>query len=118
MKTIGRILAIVAAMALVMGIVYVVVNTGGSSSSNGFPVGDGGRPLPQDGQFMPRDGGTLLNGQFEGRGEGRGRMEGGGGMMFGLIRNIGIIAVLVALIVIPKSIVRKKKRTPKPVLAE
>ena len=94
MKTLGRIIIILVAFAVVMGITYVAVNAGGSSSTNmpRFELGE--RPAP-------------ANGQFEGRSERH--EEGGGGMMFGLIKNAGIIAILVAIIVVPKNISKRKR---------
>ncbi|GAB4457865.1 MAG: hypothetical protein Kow0070_10620 [Anaerolineales bacterium] len=95
MKTLGRILIILAVMSLVMGITYAAVNAGGSSSA---------APQFQEGRRPP-----FREGQFEG-GERHERGEGGGGWMFGLIKNVGVIAVLVTLIVLPKSIRRKRRR--------
>lgn len=97
MKTLGRIVIIVAVMALVMGIAYAAVSAGGSSSisSGETRFEPGGRPPFREGDF---DGERL---------EGR---EGGGGWMFGLIKNVGVIAVVVTLIVFPKSISRKRRR--------
>lgn len=102
MKTIGRILIILTALAIVMGITYVPVNVGGASSSGAPQFENRERPFPS-------------NGQFEGRPEGR--EEGGGRWMFGLTKNLGVIAILVTAIVLPKSIGRKKKRS-KPALAD
>ncbi|MEW6285070.1 MAG: hypothetical protein AB1509_02485 [Chloroflexota bacterium] len=97
MKTLGRILIILVVMALVMGITYAAVSASGSSGAPGVEprFEEGGRP-------------PFREGQFEGEGhEGRE----GGGWMFGLIKNVGIIAVLVTLIVLPKNARRKRKRT-------
>ena len=95
MKTPGRILIILVVFAIVMGITYVAVNASGLSSSMDMPQFEGGeRPVPP-------------SGQFEGRSEGR--EGGGGGLMFGLIKNVGIIAILVAIIVVPKNIFRRRK---------
>ena len=95
MKTLGRILIILVAFAVVMGITYVAVNACGSSSTGTSQIESGERPVSP-------------TGQFEGRPEGQ---EGGGGLMFGLIKNIGIITAVVILIALPKSIVQKKKRS-------
>ncbi|NWG33311.1 MAG: hypothetical protein HXY42_02630 [Chloroflexi bacterium] len=95
MKTLGRILIILAVMAIVMGVTYAAVNSGGSASA--APQFEAGRRPP------------FREGQFDGdRHEGR---EGGGGWMFGLIKNVGVIAVVVTLIVLPKSVARKRRRT-------
>jgi hypothetical protein len=98
MKTLGRILIILAVMAIVMGVTYAAVNAGGSSSDT--PQFEAGRRPP------------FREGQFEGEHrEGRDGREGGGGWMFGLIKNVGVIAVVVTLIVLPKSVARKRRRT-------
>lgn len=95
MKTLGRIFIILTVMAIVMGITYAAVSAGGSSSSAATRFEEGRHP-------------PFREGQFEGaRPEGRA----GGGWMFGLIKNVGVIAVLVTLVVLPKSIGRKRKRT-------
>ncbi|GAB4445782.1 MAG: hypothetical protein OHK0041_03720 [Anaerolineales bacterium] len=95
MKTLGRILVILAVMSLVMGITYAAVNAGGASSA---------APQFQEDRRPP-----FREGQFEGR-ERPERGEGGGGWMFGLIKNVGVIVVLVTLIVFPKSVRRKRRR--------
>jgi len=107
MKTLGRILIILTVFALVMGITYVAVNAGGTSSTGTQRFENGERP-----QFEP---GQRPGGDFEGRREGGERD--GGGWMFGLIKNVGIIAVVTVLIALPRSIARNKKRSM-PVTAE
>ncbi len=112
MKTLGRILLILAAFAIAMGITYFAVNTGSSSASTNGPAFERGNER----SFRP-DGGQpqFFNGQrpeFDG---GR-RSEFGGagaplGWIFGMLKNVGIIAVIVALIVVPKGIWRKRIRT-------
>ena len=99
MKTLGRILIILAAFALIMGIAYVAVNA--ISASGTAPA-------------------------FERRGEGSSRPEGarpplpggegrGGGsilrLMFGFVRNVGIVAVIVALVVWLQDFLEKRRRT-------
>ena len=107
MKIVGRILIILAVLALVMGITYVIVNTRGSSApgfepgnerfsaSNGAPPGfpEGGRPEFPGG------------GRNEFRGE-----RGGGGWLLEALKNIAIIGIIVALIVVPKSWIQKRKK--------
>jgi hypothetical protein len=113
MKTLGRILIILTAFVIVMGITYVAVNAGGLSSSGGMPQFENDRgSLPANGQFEQPEFGV---GQFEGRPEDR---ERGGGWMFGLIKNVGMIAVVVMLIALPRRIKRNKKRSAPAVLAE
>ena len=118
MKTLGRILIILAVFALVMGVTYAAVNAGGTSINGAprFENGDrpqfanGERPFPGDGQFQP---GQRLEG-FEGGERGGG---GVGGLMFGFIKNIVIITVVVVLIAAPRSWFRNRKRVA-PVAAE
>lgn len=89
MKTFGRIIIILAMFALVMGITYAVVNGNGSSSSELPQFPNGERP------------------EFDGRFEGR--PEGGGGWAFGLIKNLGIVATVTALIAVPRNWMRNKR---------
>ncbi|NOT03914.1 MAG: hypothetical protein HOP27_04875 [Anaerolineales bacterium] len=116
MKTLGRILIILVVFAALSGLMVVGVNALGLSVSNFRgeggefrPGGDGeGFPPPS---FRPDgdDGGFRPEG-FEERGE-RGERRGGvAGMMFGAIKNIFVIALLVTVIVWPKSIARSKRK--------
>lgn len=119
MKTLGRVLIILGAFALVMGITYAVVNASGSSLAGGqrFENGDRSqfanseRPFPADGQFQPRQ-----------RPEGfEGRERGGGsffGLMGGFAKNTIVIAVVVVLIAAPRNWFRNRKRTALPATAE
>ena len=110
MKTLGRILIILVAFVLVMGITYVVVNTSGTAA-NGALFGDGERPqfangerpFPGDGQFQP---GQRPEG-FEGRERGGGSAF---GMMGGFVKNTVVIGVIVALIAAPRSWWKNRKR--------
>jgi len=112
MKTLGHILIILAVFALVMGITYVVVSRGNSSASGIIPRSGSGNE-----QFSSTPGATpgFANGQslqFPGRDRNEfhgGR--GGGGLLFGAIKNIAIIGIIVAVIVLPKSWMQKRKRT-------
>ena len=94
MKTIGRILIILAAFAIVAGLMVTVVNASSANSS----TPNGARQFRPDGQNGTRP-------EREGR-EG----AGGTGWIFGLIKNVGVMAVLVALITWPKSIAKKNKK--------
>jgi hypothetical protein len=99
MKTLGRILIILAAFVIVAGITYVAVDAGSSSTSANVPSFERG-----DGDFSPPSGERL---EFPG-GE-RDELRGGGlGWMFGFIKNIGMIAIIVTLITIPKNLKRRK----------
>ena len=98
MKTFGRILMIVVAFAIMMGITYSVVNASGVSSRRTpeFQRGDDG--------FAPSNGERREFHDDEERG------GSGFGMMLGLIKNTIIIAFIVALIAFPKKILQQKRR--------
>ena len=102
MKTLGRILIIFAMFALVMGVTYAVVNAGGPSSSGMPQFENGARPQFENG-VRPE-----FDGQFEGRPEGG---EFGGG----LVKNLGVVAIITALIAVPRG--RMKTRKPAPMTA-
>jgi hypothetical protein len=95
MKTLGRILIILAVFLLVMGITYVVVSAN-SSSTTAQAFVDGQRPPFAEGE-MP---------DFEAR---------GGGWMLGLVKNLGVTAIIVTLVALPKNFLRRK---PLPVRAK
>jgi hypothetical protein len=101
MKTLGRIIIILVATALVAGAIYMIVNAAGTGTASGFE--------PQGGQFQP--GGNLPNGtrpDFEG-----GRMERGergeGGSWIGVFGNLGVIALIVAVIVVLQKLFKPKR---------
>ena len=108
MKTLGRILIILVVFAALSGLMIVGVNASGLSASNVRdkggefrPAGDlEGFPAPS---FRPEG--------FEEYGE-RGERRGGGlsGLMFGAVKNTLVISLLVVAIVVPKSVIRKKKK--------
>jgi hypothetical protein len=94
MKALGRILVIVAAFALMMCVIYLTVNTGGSSTN--APAfqrgGDGFTPNDARPEFRGEDGGNSF------------------GMLFGMLKNTIIVAAIVALIVFPKNLLQQKRR--------
>jgi len=100
MKTFGRILVIVLAFAIMMGITYSVVNA--SAASNNAPAfqrgGDG---------FAPPDGARP---EFRGEGRGDDGSGSGFGIMFGLIKNTVIVAIIVALIALPRNLLQQRRR--------
>ena len=106
MKTFGRTLIIVAMFALVMGITYMAANAGNSSSEGTSQFERGERPQFENGERPDFPGGERLEGR-----------EGGGGWMFGLIKNLGIVAIVTVLIAAPRSWMRNRKRAA-PVTAE
>lgn len=100
MKTLGRILIILAAFALVMGITYGIVNAVSSSTTV--------RAFERGGESFARPEG--IQPQFRG-GEGR---EGGDGegilrLILGTVKNTGLIAVVVTLVVWIKNTMEKRK---------
>ena len=104
MKTLGRIFIILAVTALLTVALYFVVNASGTGTRSDFRQrGDQFQPT---GQFQP--GGARPN--FEGgRGERGGEGGGGGGWIFGLIKNMGVVALLVAILILPKGLAKRKR---------
>lgn len=99
MKTLGRVLMILIAFVLIMGITYVVVKAvNGTNFSTTAPRFEGREGFPQ----LDRENGERP--EFE-RGE---RGEFGGGWMFGMLKNITIVGIIVALIAVPRSLMRRK----------
>ena len=93
MKMLGRVLVIVTAFTLVMGLVYFAVNASGTST-NAPAFERGRREFSSEGA----------------RPEFRGEDHAGGGLFFGLLKNTVIVAVIVMLITIPKNLLRQKRR--------
>jgi hypothetical protein len=92
MKTPGRVLIIVLAFALVMGITYLAVNAQTSTTSTNVSRFEGNAGLP--------------------RSEGGERNEfHAGGWIVGALKNVGIVSIIVALVVLPKGWMQKRKRT-------
>ncbi|MBI5963052.1 MAG: hypothetical protein HY863_06225 [Chloroflexi bacterium] len=123
MKTLGRILIILMVFAALSALMVVGVNASGVSASS-FR-GEGGEFRPGGEGFPPgfqpgADGNRVRPEGFEEhseRGEGRGGIS---GLMFGAVRNIFVIALLVTLIVWPRSVARKKRKMDavKPAITE
>jgi hypothetical protein len=108
MKTLGRTLIILAVLALAMGIAYMIVHSHSSSTPPGFAPGNerfsrlnGAPPAFPEGERP----------EFPGEGREYRDGRGGGGWVFGAIKNIAIIGIIVALIVVPKSWIQKRKKT-------
>lgn len=100
MKTLGRILIILAVTALVAGALYLIVNAGGTGAAANFP--QRGEQFASTRTF---EGGARP--EFEGGRPERGEM--GGGWAFGLIKNVGIIALLVTILALPKALAKRKR---------
>jgi hypothetical protein len=110
MKTLGRILIILAVFALVMGITYVIVNARSSSAagiSPGFEQANGRLASPDGAPlgFQNGERSAFPGGGREFRGE-----RDGGGWLLGALKNIAIIGFIVVLIIVPKSFIQKRKR--------
>ena len=101
MKTIGRILIILAVFSVFAGLMVVAVNASGANT----PAADGA-------PSQLRPGGDGARPEGDGNRPERGERDGAGGSrwMFGLIKNMGVMAVLVTIIAWPKSIAKKKKK--------
>jgi len=104
MKILGRILIILTTFVLIMGMTYVAVSAASSASgSPGIPAFErGGEGFPRPEDARP---------QFPG-GEGREFRGGRGGLrwVFGVVRNIGLIAIIVAGVVWLKDFLRRRNR--------
>lgn len=111
MKTLGRILIILLATAIVTGAWMILVNGIGASASVPFEQLGGAEFRPQQQGNQPPSG--FPEGGFP-QGERFDRERGGGDSMgrfaLGMVKNVGVVAVLVALIVIPKSLFSQKRK--------
>jgi len=111
MKTLGRILIILAAFSILSALMVIVVNASGSSSSGFDGAPSQFRPREGEGEFPQFDGAQTRPEGDQFRPERRDRDGAGGSRwMFGLTRSFAVIALLVTLIVLPKSISRKRKQ--------
>ncbi len=87
MKTLGRILMILLAFAVVMGITYVAVNAGNSATASTAPTFEGVS------QSFPPNGA---------RAEFHGESEGSGSWIFGMTKNVAVVLFIVASITVSK----------------
>jgi len=95
MKIVWRTLIILAVFIALSGLMVVAVN---ASSSTTTTAADGAPQLHADGDM----GGRPEHGE-------RGA-AGGSRWMFGLLKNVGVMAVLVTIIAWPKSVAKKKRK--------
>ncbi|MFN8413900.1 MAG: hypothetical protein U0Z26_16080 [Anaerolineales bacterium] len=98
MKTITRIIIILSAFIVLAGLMVTAVNasgmnTPGSGRSEFRPGGDNNGPRPEGGENRERGGGSSIS-----------------RLGFGLIKNTIVIGILVAVIVIPKDMAKKRKK--------
>lgn len=115
MKTLGRILIILAVFVALMGITYLIVTAGSSSTLTNISAfgRDGGGGLQFENgqpQFSNDERPEFPGGRPEGgeRHEFGREEERGGGWMFGWVKNIGIIAIIVVLIALIKNFTRRR----------
>jgi hypothetical protein len=101
-KTFGRILILSSVFVLLAGLIIVAVNVSGLNAP------DFGHDRPTQTEFRPLQGDEEGGQLFGPEGE-RGGF-GGFRWIFGMVKNIGVIAILVTAIVWPKSILRKRIR--------
>lgn len=105
MKTLGRIAIILFAFILLSGLIVLAVNASGMNQPN---FNGGGRT-----EFRPQGGdnnGTSFRpdgGEPEGRERGG---RGGIGWIFGAVKNVGVITLLVLAIAWPRSLTKKNKK--------
>ena len=105
MKTLGRIFIILFVFVLLSGLMVAAVDASGLNQPdfNGErtefrPQGQGG----EEGGLPFRPDGDRESGERGGRG--------GFGWIFGAVKNVGVISVLVILIAWPRSMSKKKKK--------
>ena len=103
MKTLGRIFIILLATALVTAALYLLVSASNTGAPYGFPE--------RGGQFQPGSARPNFEGggrDFEG---GRERGEIGEGGFLGIIRSVLVVGVIVAIIVLPKNLKKRRRMT-------
>ena len=94
MKTFGRIFMIVTAFAIVMSIIYAAVSVNSSASVSGFTIQNGTENFRSVG-IRPDD---------------REGNSSAAGIIFGLIKNMVIVTFIVAMVALPKNLMRQKLR--------
>ncbi len=114
MKTLGRILIILLAAAIVSAAIIGAVNATRSINFSGRPEGGDFRPQGNQ-QFQgDRPQGDFPEGGFPGERPDRDR-EGGGGsfsrIALGFLKNTVVIALLVVVIAVPRNLLSKRKRS-------
>lgn len=104
MKTLFRILVILTVFVALSGAMIMAVNASGANA----PDFDGEPRFRPDGgeEFRPPEGGEFRPERGDGDRDGRSAPR----WMFGLIKNVGVIAVLVTAIAWPRSLAKKRKK--------
>jgi hypothetical protein len=111
MKTILRILLILVAAVIVGGITLALVNSSGSTASLAQTRGGfGERHIAASGDFVPGQAPTGANGNF--RPDRGGRLEGGAFSWAEMLKNVVIVAVLIAVVALLERLL-KAARLPK-----
>jgi hypothetical protein len=107
MKTIGRILLILAVFSVLSGLMVAAVNANEQQST--APSDFDGVPsqFRTDGD-EDTDGIRPGGGEFRSERGGRGDI-GGSRWIFGLLKNVGVMALLVTVIALPRSLAKKKR---------
>ncbi len=103
MKTLGRIFIILFAFILLSGLMVTSVNAVGMNMPD-FDDGEQTEFRPQGGE----EGGLPF--RPEGEHFERGERGGGSRWAFGLVKNVGVLSVLVVAVAWPRSLAKKKKR--------
>jgi hypothetical protein len=111
MKTVGRILIILLAAAIVIGGAYALGQTSAGQTLVGQSMGEGGE---SGDRLTPPD---FANGQGAPLGEMRGGREGNGGSWTTVARNLIVVTLIVAAVQVVWSIGRRlrKKSSPSPI---
>lgn len=110
MKILARTLIILVVFAALSAAMVTAVNASGMNAMSFQREGVEFRPGGEMEGFPPAgfrpDGGEDFEEHGE-RGEGRGGVT---GLMFGAVKNIGVIGLLVTLVVLPKSVAKKNRK--------
>jgi len=121
MKTVRRILIILAVFSALSALMFFAVNIGGLIISNldstypqlGLDDDDEEDEFvrPEDAKFNPEGNESNPQGGEDRPEHGeRGGRDGGFRWMFGIVKNIGVMAMLVTLIVLPKNLMKSKRK--------
>jgi hypothetical protein len=113
-KTLGRILIILLAAALVTGAWLALVNGVGTNLSTSFERRGQTEFRPPQRDQAPAGSPEYSEGMRPGREESRGGGLSLARLTAGLVKNVGVMAVLVAVVVLPKSLLDRRRKKPHP----